>query len=123
MTEIIPPPIMEYDFPEHRRGDTFVGIRFTLEVNGAPLDLTGATITMDLRKQGKTVRSLRISTKESIGGITIITPEEGIFEIDPQIIDVPAGVYDYDIEFELANEDVKTYIYGIWPIIQDVTNG
>jgi hypothetical protein len=109
-----------YNFPDHYKGDTFEGKVFTITVNGSPAGLLGATIKMDLRKDKKetTPLTLRLSTES---GITILG--EDSFQIDPQIIDIPAKEYVHDIEITYANGDIKTYIEGTWKILQDVTHG
>lgn len=109
--------------PDHIKGDTFPGQQFTVLVNEAPLPLAGAVITMDLRKdeRANSERVLRLST--TLGTISIINAAGGVFQINKQIIDIPAKQYNYDIEIVLANGDVKTYISGTWTILQDITHG
>lgn len=110
-----------YDFPDHRKGDTIEAITFTITVNGDPLDLTGASAKMDLRKNN--VKQKRYTTAAN-DGLTIVSPAtDGKLRFDKKIVDVPPNTYDYDIEITLANGDVKTYIAGNWKIIQDVTFG
>ena len=38
-----------YNFPNHKKNDTFVAQEFTYTRNGSPINLTGATIAMMLR--------------------------------------------------------------------------
>jgi hypothetical protein len=110
-----------YNFPDHYKGDTFEGKVFTLQVNDSPANLLDASIKMDLRKNNKetTPLTLRLSTGN---GITILNPASGIFQIDPQIIDLPTETYVYDIEVTFANQEVKTWVNGTWKILQDVTH-
>lgn len=112
---------MSITLPEHKKGDTFNGQQFTLNINGSPADLTGASIRMDLRKVKTGPYVLRLSTDN--GGISILVPVSGIFQINPQIIDVQAATYFYDIETTFQDGTVKTYIDGTWLISQDVTYG
>lgn len=113
--------MVSYNFPNHKKGDTFNGIQFTINVNGSPLNLTGASIAMDLRLTPTGASVERFST--AVGeGITISTPKTaGIFTLDTQIIDIAAGDYYYDIQITLANSTIKTYIGGRWIIEQDIT--
>jgi hypothetical protein len=113
--------IQTYTIPDHIKGDTWPGVSFTVIVNGEPLPLTGASIRMMLRNTSNAIK--KTFTSEVDGGITITDGEDGDFQIDEQIIDIPAGRYKYDIEFTLANGDVKTYIKGTWTITQDITYG
>ena len=108
---------MTYTIPTHEKGDTFGGITFTLEVNGAVLDLIGALIEATFVLQ--TNCAIRHTlTSEVGGGLTIAdtSPTSGIFYIDEQIIDWRAGVYDYEFKFTLADGRVKTYLEGTWEI-------
>jgi len=110
-----------YNFPTHIKGDTFDGAQFTLSLNGSAIDLTDAIITMDMRLTPSGVSVKRL-TSVGDADITIGTPaSDGIFTINNQIIDVDAGKYYYDIQTEFPDGTVKTYIQGIWLIIQDVT--
>lgn len=115
---------MECALPTHYKGDTFEGQQFTVVVNGSALNLANVSvITMDVRKSGNTKLILRLSTNVEYGGITVVDAPNGIFQIDEQIIDIPAEDYVYDIEFTFTNGKKKTYVYGTWTITQDVTHG
>lgn len=105
-----------YNFPDHIKGDTIEMIEFTVTVNSSPLNLENATIIMDLRSEsGKLLKRF-----ETGDGLTI-TDNDGVFEFDEQIIDVMAGDHKHDIEFQLDDGRIKTYIKGNWTITQDQT--
>jgi hypothetical protein len=111
-----------YNFPDHLKGDTYEGTKFTINVNNAPLSLTGAFIKMSLKTNKSAVRSdFDLSTTN--GRLLITNATAGTFQVVPQIIDIPATLYYYDIEITLPNGKVKTYIEGQWKIEQDVTTG
>ncbi len=97
-----------------KRGDTFDEVSFTINIDGDPLDLTDAVIRMQLRKSAGAPVAF---TPE----LSITDAENGQFVIDAQIIDIPACVYKYDIEIELASGEVKTWIYGNFTINDDIT--
>jgi hypothetical protein len=109
-----------YNFPDHYKGDTFEGKVFSILINGTPANLNGASIKMDLRKNSKetTPLTLRLVTGS---GITILG--NGSFQIDPQVIDIPAEEYVYDIQITFLSGDVKTWVGGTWKILQDITHG
>lgn len=108
-----------YNFNPIKKGDTFSGIRFTVNINDVPADLTDASIRMQLRTQPLHPTAHEMSTEG--GQIEISNAEAGEFEIIEQIIDFPAYNYYYDIEITFANGVVKTYIEGKLPISQDIT--
>lgn len=110
-----------YDFPEHRKGDTMEAVTFTITVNSVALNLTGASAKMDLRKQG--LQKKRYTTTAG-DGLTIVAPAtDGKLRFDKKVVDIPADTYDYDIQITLSSGDIKTYIAGKFPIVQDITYG
>jgi len=111
-----------YNFHDHLKGDTFEGTTFTILVNGIPLSLTNSFIKMSLKTNKSTLKSdFDLSTTN--GRLLIIDAINGKFQIVPQIIDIPAALYYYDIQIILSNGKVKTYIEGQWKIEQDITTG
>lgn len=115
--------MISYNLPRHKKGDTFDGILFTVTVNGNPVDLTGAIIEMDIRNPDTEVSVLRLTSDIGEGGgITIdANPTLGKFSLDSMIINIPAEVYDYDIQITFTSGIIKTYVGGKWNIEQDVT--
>jgi hypothetical protein len=110
-----------YNFPTHKKGDTMREVVFTVTVNAVALNLTGASIRMDLRSQEKALLQ-RFTTHATIDpGLTITNATAGQFKFNQQTVDVKAGTHDYDIEFALADGTIVTYITGTWTITQDVT--
>jgi len=114
---------MNYNFKDHKKGDTFEGVTFEIKVNGSALDLTGASLKMELRALEKTGAIAATFTDSSSGGLTITDESNGIFKFDKQVIDITAQTYYYDIQITLASGDVKSYIEGTWNIVQDITQG
>ena len=108
-----------YNFPDHIKGDTMQAVNFTVTVNSSALDLTGATIKMDLRTSNGNLRKRFSSVDDD--GISITNAAGGVFSVLEQIIDVPAMTYNYDIEITLSDDTVNTYISGTWTILQDQT--
>ena len=112
-----------YNIGDHKKGDTFDGVRFTLtkSSDSSPIDLTGASIACKFRKQTKTgtvVADLSIGS-----GITVVDAVNGIFDIDAFDIDWSPLRYYYDVEITFASGVIKTYIEGTLTVIQDVTYG
>jgi hypothetical protein len=106
--------------PPALRGDTWPGITsITITTNNVPVSLSGASIKMQLREDLDAPVVLELSTAN--GGITITNPLSGIFQIPPQIIDIPFDTYNYDIQVTFPNGVIKTYIAGTWVITPDIT--
>lgn len=110
-----------YNFPDHIKGDTFEGLNFTINVNGNPLDLTGAEIAMQLRNSNSQNSIADFNTTNF--KIIITDAVAGKFRLIKQIINILARTYNYDIEITMQNGDVFTYIKGTWTITQDITHG
>ena len=98
----------------HKRGDTFYQTPINIQVNNVDLDLTGATILMQLRKEA--------------GGVVMFTPDltitdapGGDFQIDEQIINISACTYQYDIQITLSDDTVVTWISGLFIINNDIS--
>lgn len=109
-----------YNIPDHTRRDTFEGFDVTVKINTVALDLTGALIRMQMRIDSSAT-PIKEFNSDVDGGITITDAAAGKFTFDEQIIDVPAQQYFYDIQIELADDKVYTFLRGNWTIIQDYT--
>ena len=123
----------------HIKGDTFEAVNFQMLVNSVPLNLSGCTLRMQLKKEYSgtvylylnsiyTSDTSLITSDSSIpidlysgGGITITNATSGLFKINKQIIDIEAGNYIYDIELDKPDGTVKTYISGNFLITNDIT--
>ncbi len=106
-----------YDLPNVRKGDTFDGVAFTLLLDGDPMDLDGATVSMKVRSQSSTgtlVDTLTIANSR-------ITRIANALTIVPFLVTYAAGNYYYDLQITFDDGRVKTYIFGNWVIIQDTT--
>jgi len=110
--------VQKYNIKKQVFGDTFNGVQFTYQLNNAPIDLTAATIKIQVRKESKTGEVVK--TLETGSGITITDATNGVFSIDSFVIDIPVGINYYDIQLT-TGATVKTYVEGIFEVLQDVT--
>ncbi len=109
-----------HNIDTHVKGNTFDALPFTISKATVPIDLTDASIKMQLRLFPNHPTYFELSTAG--GQIEITDAAAGKFSIKEQIIDFPAGAYYYDIKITLADNTVKTYIGGRWTILQNITN-
>ena len=113
-----------YNIPSHYRGDTFDAITFTLKEDGVAVDLTGATIKMNFRRDSPTGN---IQQSMTIGsGLTVVNAVGGVFRLDSFINDWDVGRYFYDTELTFPNGGdgiVRTYFIGYQDINQRSKNG
>jgi hypothetical protein len=105
----------------HIKGDTFDEVAFQLKINNTVVNLTGATIKMQLRKCYSDTTPALSLTSVSSAGITITSPTTGEFKINTQIIDIEVYNYVYDIQITLASGVIKTYVQGGFNITNEVT--
>ena len=105
----------------HTKGDTFSEVAFEVKKNGTAINLTGATIKMQLRKNYSDVSPALALTSVSSAGITITGASAGQFKINTQIIDIEVFNYVYDIQFTLASGEVRTYVKGGFNVTPEVT--
>jgi len=99
---------MNLDFT-HRTGNTFSDVPFQIKLELVPIDLTGTTISMVLRREQGGEPQL---TWTDTNGITITSAINGQFKIDSQIISLAPWNYFYDIVFTFPGPIVKTYVSG-----------
>ena len=105
----------------HKKGDTFDEVAFSLKINNVVVNLTGAVIKMQLKKNDDPSVSYLSLTSVASAGITITSPTAGLFKINSQIIDIEPFNYVYDIQITYASGIVKTYVSGNFNITKDVT--
>ena len=112
--------MLSYTMPPALRGDTWSGITsITLQISGVPISLSAASIKMQLREDIDSPVILELSTANGL--IVITNPLSGVFQIPPQIINIPFDTYNYDIQVTFPNGTVTTYIAGTWQITPDIT--
>jgi hypothetical protein len=102
------------------QGDTWSGLTVEFSIDDVAVDLTGASIVMQLRKTfcDKTV-ALEFSTAD--GSVLIDSPLTGHFIVQPAIISINPRLYVYDIQVTLASGRVVTIVQGSFNILPTVT--
>jgi hypothetical protein len=110
-----------YNFKNIIRGDSYKGAQFTVTNTtlNVPIDLTGASIKMQLAKVNCSP-SLELSTDNGL--ITITDAVNGVFTLNQFDMNVKAGTYNYDMQFTFVGGTIQTYLYGTWIVTEDVTN-
>ena len=106
--------MVEYNFPNHRRGTTFKAKRITVS-----LDLTGARI--DLHFKHISSNKIIFSWSTSDGTITFVDAAAGIFLLNKVKLSPPASLYEYDAQLIKADGDVIPLLYGVMRVTQNIT--
>ena len=106
---------------ETKRNQTWAGLTVQFLLNDVPVDLTGAVIKMQIKKEPcSSTPEIEFSTTD--GTITITNALQGRFAVDPYEFDLAPRNYYYDIFVEHANR--KDYIVDVsrFEITSTVTN-
>jgi len=98
-----------YNFPSIIKGNTFKARKIRVVVNGAPLDLTGATICMQLKASARS--TIVHDFTHSISNAVL-----GEITLNKWTVGISDGSYNYDLKITLANGDALTYIKGIFTV-------
>ena len=104
----------------HKKDTTFDAWAFQIIVDEVDLDLTNCVIEMQLRTQPGQPVALSLTSVEN-AGITITEPTEGKFQINEQVIDIPAREYLYDIKITFPDGEVRRWIEGVFNVINVIT--
>lgn len=105
------------------RGDTWPGFSTTITRNSSALNLTGATVRMQLKKSaGDSCYQLEFSSLSTLENvITITEPLSGKFTVEPEIITLTPREYIYDTQVMLGDGEVITILKGTFTVEQDIT--
>jgi hypothetical protein len=107
------------DFRPHRTGTTMLAQKFRIEeLTDGALNLTGCLIKMQL-KTSLTGPVEHQWTSLPSGGLTITNAVNGQFEINKQIVSIPAFDYIYGIQIDFPNGDTDEFVSGLFPITED----
>lgn len=102
-----------------KRGDTWSGATVTVTENDVAMDLTDASILMQLKRDAcDSSYVLELSTGS---GITITNAADGQFTIDAVIIGLTPKNYVYDVQITLASGRIVTILEGTFTVEQDVS--
>lgn len=103
------------------RGDTLpLEISFYSDsANTIPIDLSTATITMDIRKDRSTGPIKKQLTEGS--GLTVSGDDNETLIISTETDSLPYGNYVADVNVVFPGSIVRTYVRIIWTLHNDVT--
>jgi hypothetical protein len=93
---------------------------FLLTANTVPINLSTATVKIQIRKTITSTNAELTLTEAVGGGITVGGINSNMITINKDI-DLAAGNYVYDMAVEFSNTNIKTYIWGNFIVYQDIT--
>jgi hypothetical protein len=113
---------MNYNFPKHISGDTWDGINsITIKSRNIPIDLTNCIINIQVRSAFNLASPVVFEFSTIDDSILIISPLSGIINIPSKLVDIPVGLYKYDLQIQYPSGSKKTYLMGEWEIIPNIT--
>ena len=111
-----------YNFPDHKRGDTFTGRDFKMSLNAMPMNLLGAAVKMQLRKTATATVVLEWNTAD--GSIVITGVSNDTIHLNEKSgtqMNIEPFAYLYDMQITLVNGEVHTYIQGKFTVSNDIS--
>jgi len=108
---------MTYDIPAHMVGDTWKGIyKITLVRNSFPVNLTDCAIKIQFRSIYNLASPVVLELTTENNDITILDPDEGIIRVEERVVDIPIGIYNYDLAVITPTGRKTTYLIGTWEV-------
>jgi hypothetical protein len=111
-----------YIFKPIISGGYFAGINFTLFSDAArttPIDISGSTITMVMKRGYKSPDSFIFSSEEGHDGSIVITDGgAGKFSLIGTNMNIIPFYYVYDISILMPSGENEKYIKGGWTILE-----
>lgn len=100
------------------KGDTMTAAITLTDDNNAAVDLSTATLLMQIRKTAKS-EDVELALTED-DGITVSGAGNNIITLS-KIIDIDSGCYVYDLQATFSAGSVVTYLRGGFTVEEDVT--
>lgn len=109
-----------YDFPDHKRGDTFPSVLFSFSISDVPLNLSGSNVLVQFRPKDYAPPSLEFSTENGTIQIqgTDLNQVRLMERSGSQMLLEP-GYHFYDMDIKRLDGTNKTYLQGRLKIITD----
>jgi hypothetical protein len=113
---------MQYNFPDHRSGDTWKGIYSLsiLECNSA-VNLTDCDVFIQFRSKTDIASPVFLELNTYNNDIKILSEENGTISIPAKIISLPVGEYSYDLQINFPTGRSKTFLNGDFKILPQIT--
>lgn len=102
-----------FNFEPILRTTTFLPYQLTIIDSGAPLNLTNATICMQMKRQANSAVVFEFP-------ITIIDALNGVIRIEEFDANFPAYIYQYDLKIT-TNGQTFPYMKGTFTVVQNTS--
>lgn len=113
---------MIYNFPDHISGDTWKGVSsITIMENNSAMNLTDCDVFVQFRPNKNLASPVFLELSTYNQTISIVVPISGIISIPKQIVNMPVGEYNYDLQINFPTGQSKTYLTGTFKILPETT--
>jgi hypothetical protein len=100
------------------KNDTLQLVFTFTDSTGAPINLSTATMLMQVRKKAGDTVALALTEAD---GLTVSGAGSNIVTIS-KVISIAADIYSYDLQATFASGVVRTFIKGKFTVPADITN-
>jgi hypothetical protein len=113
---------MIYNFSDQICGDTWKGISsITIMENSSAVSLLDCDVFLQFRPSKNLASPVFLELSTYSDTIKIVVPEMGLISIPKQIINIPTGEYNYDLQISFPTGKTKTYLKGKINILPEIT--
>jgi len=109
---------VKHDFGSYFEGDTFNAYDITINEDGSPVDLTGATVEFYARFNHPDTGAVSINKSTSAGGVTLTDADAGELQIDEfDLSSMSVGTHYCFLRVTFSSGEIRTYIKGRMDIL------
>jgi hypothetical protein len=113
---------MTYNFPDHISGDTWKGVSsITILENNSAVDLTDCDVFIQFRPIKNLASPVFLELSTYNNTISVVIPVSGLISIPKQIVNIPVGEYNYDLQINFPTGVSKTYLKGTFNVLPETT--
>lgn len=109
----------KYNWPAQYAGDTARPWEIQILEDGNPVDLTGATVKLQARRDPQQVVLVDLSSDGT--GITITDAATGTFSVGGYALPDVQAMLTYDLQVLFPSGSITTYLTGAFPVYGQVT--
>lgn len=109
----------KYNWPAQYAGDTARPWEIQILEDGNPVNLTGATVKLQARRDPQRVTLVDLSSDGT--GITITDATAGTFSVGGYTLPDVDAMLIYDLQVLTASGSLTTYLTGTFPVFAQVT--
>ena len=110
----------EHSITPHVSGDSWEGIDLiSIAINGAPPLFPLASAKIQFRRTSLGSVALTLDTANN----SIVIEDAALWQISvpSRVVAIDPGDYCWDLQTIDTNGQIKTYLKGVWPILEDIT--